>query len=395
MIFLERPITTQHIRDVCARFNEGLRVEYKVAFDGSVRSQLPKIVSSFANSQGGVLVVGVRAVNGVPQAPIEGFEPSPREELPLTVENICLQSINPPVLPRIQVVQSDKPNHVFLVIEVEESAEAPHAIENSTRVYVRTGNAANPYELAEVDLIIDLLRRRSEPLERRDRMLKAAQDRSVQTVPGGLPYLQVSICPQFPRTAICSSEEAWEFLVQATYQPAALIPANSTKRVPDGVASLSYQNAPRGILPRYAELNKYGLLYATSPFSTLRTDPGAPEQLDFASLFQILLRAVATADRFYEVHGYQGNLLILVSLHGVQSRMMRFVPAGFMDDQSLEDFRCFAKSVAAERLVGVHEIRVRRADTLTAILSEITWAFWQSYRDYPLAQLQTQVRRGI
>ncbi len=130
MIFLERPITVQHIRDVCARFNEGLRVEYKSTFDANVKAQLPKVVSSFANSQGGALVVGVRAENGVPEPPIEGFAPSPREELPLTVESICLQNIQPPVLPRTEVVQSDVPNQVFLVIEVDESAEAPHAIEN-------------------------------------------------------------------------------------------------------------------------------------------------------------------------------------------------------------------------------------------------------------------------
>src|SRR6266478_5445515 len=146
MIFLERPITVQHIRDVCARFNEGLRVEYKSTFDASVRTQLPKIVSSFANSQGGVLVVGVHAVNRVPQFPIEVFAPSPREEFPLTVESICLQNIQLPVLPRTEVVQSDVANHVFLVIEVDESAEAQHAIENSATLYVRTGNASNPYD---------------------------------------------------------------------------------------------------------------------------------------------------------------------------------------------------------------------------------------------------------
>jgi hypothetical protein len=35
-------------------------------------------------------------------------------------------------------------------------------------VYVRTGNAANPYDLAHVDLIIDLVKRREEPLELRE-----------------------------------------------------------------------------------------------------------------------------------------------------------------------------------------------------------------------------------
>jgi hypothetical protein len=50
------------------------------------------------------------------------------------------------------------------VIEVDESWEAPHAIENSKKVYVRTGNAANPYDFAQVDFVIELVRRRAEPL---------------------------------------------------------------------------------------------------------------------------------------------------------------------------------------------------------------------------------------
>ena len=75
MLFIERPITVAHVRDFCARFSEGLRVEYKRDFDANVREKLPKVVSSFANSHGGVLVVGVNTVNGEPSAPFEGFEP--------------------------------------------------------------------------------------------------------------------------------------------------------------------------------------------------------------------------------------------------------------------------------------------------------------------------------
>jgi len=46
----------------------------------------------FANSLGGVLIIGVNALDGVPQNRIEGFTP-PEEELPLTVENLCIQGI--------------------------------------------------------------------------------------------------------------------------------------------------------------------------------------------------------------------------------------------------------------------------------------------------------------
>jgi predicted HTH transcriptional regulator len=70
MLFTRPPRAAEDIRSFCARFNEGLRVEYKANLDDAVRRALPKVISSFANSLGGVLVLGVNAVNGVPQEPI-------------------------------------------------------------------------------------------------------------------------------------------------------------------------------------------------------------------------------------------------------------------------------------------------------------------------------------
>jgi len=127
MLFVTPPQNVEAIRAFCAQFNEGLRVEYKSTLDDNVRRNISKVVSSFANSLGRVFVIGVNAADGVPQLPIEGFA-ARAEELALTVENICLQGINPPVVPRITIVPSDIADRIFLVVEVDESWEAPHAI---------------------------------------------------------------------------------------------------------------------------------------------------------------------------------------------------------------------------------------------------------------------------
>lgn len=261
MLFIERPIILAHVRDFCGKFNEGLRVEYKRDFDANVREKLPKVISSFANSHGGVLVIGVNTVNGAPQPPFEGFEPPAREEFALTVENICLQNITPPVLPRTTVVPSDVGNRVFLVIEVEESGEAPHAIENSKKVYVRTGNAANPYDLADVDLIIDLVKRRKEPLELRNRLTESAESRAERWVTGPQSYAQVTICPRFPRSALCSSEEVYDFLQNTRWD---FIMRNYLRRVPDGIAGQLPQLAATSAA--YEEVNRFGLLLIRTQF---------------------------------------------------------------------------------------------------------------------------------
>lgn len=398
MIFLQRPITAEHVREVCERFNEGIRVEYKSTFDDNVRGQLPKILSSFANSQGGVLIVGVRAPNGVPQAPFDGFEAQAREEYPLTVENICLRNINPPIFPQTHVVPGLAAGRTFLVVEVDQSGEAPHAIENSKMVYVlRTGNAANPYDLAEVDLIIDLVKRRNEPLARRDHLLGFAEGRSLQIVDFNRPHTQISICPVFPRNALCSAEEVWQFLVPAQFNIPRLIAPNSMKRVPDGAASFGRANPLTRLQSQYIELDKYGLLFTKRQFGIVSWAGQADqtEQLSFADLFQPLLYTMFWAHRFFDMYGYNGTIAISVLLRQVHGRAMRFVPGGEIFLDSPDDYRCQTDLVGAERIVQAEQLAAQRADILTELLAELTWAFWQSNAEFPLARLRQSVQQGL
>src|SRR5205807_5563739 len=70
-----RPIsdlTFEDIEECCRRFHENIRVEYKSTFDNSVKNKLPKVLSSFANSYGGILIIGIIAYAGGPQEPYEG-----------------------------------------------------------------------------------------------------------------------------------------------------------------------------------------------------------------------------------------------------------------------------------------------------------------------------------
>jgi Schlafen, AlbA_2 len=389
VLFIERPITLANVRDLCLRFNEGLWVEYKRDFDANVREKLPKVISSFANSHGGVLVIGVNTVNGASQPPFEGFEPPAREEFALTVENICLQNIYPPLLPRTTVVPSDVANRAFLVIEVEESGEAPHAIENSKKVYIRTGNAANPYDLADVDLIIDLVKRRREPLELRDRLAKSAESRAEKWVMSPQSYVQVTICPRFPRSALCSSQELYDFVQNTRYRGGHFIDVNNLHRVPDGVAGQIPERAPTSAA--YEEINRFGLLFARTLFRRVPWGDqrdGQPVLL-YGDLFHSLCKFLYCAESFYDVRGFRGTVLVRVSLHNVAGELMTFYRLGglFFDDLSPNDFRCIAEVVSTERLVEVDRIVTNKLDVLTDILGELAWSFWQSLGQFPRDRL--------
>ena len=52
-------ITFEDVQSFCQEWAEGIRVEYKREI--RVNTQIPKIVSSFANTYGGIFLIGVEA----------------------------------------------------------------------------------------------------------------------------------------------------------------------------------------------------------------------------------------------------------------------------------------------------------------------------------------------
>jgi Putative DNA-binding domain len=396
LLFVERPITAEHVRRFCATFHEGQRVEYKATFDDNVRGKIAKVVCSFANSQGGVLIIGVNAPNGDPEAQLQGFEAPEREEIALTVENICLRSINPPILPKTTVVRSDVPGRVFAVIEVDESAQAPHAIENSTKVFVRTGSAANPYALAEVDLIIDLVKRRRSALELRNKLVADAKSRWSDDRNLALPCMEISFCPTYPRSALCTSVDVWDFLVgvHTIRQPnmAVLIPPNSLRRVPDGAGSVSSHQDTQ--TSQYLEVSRYGLVFAARPFGKRPwLNPQNPvRQLIFGDLLHTLMLSAICANRLL-AGKYQGDVLVNASLHTISNEVMLFRDADphFPFDEAPDDFRSHAEAVSATRIVSTEQLTARRSELVVSLLTEITWAFWQGFEEHPTAALGAYV----
>lgn len=377
MLFTATPHDSADIREFCARFNEGLRVEYKQTFDDNVRRALPKVVSSFANSLGGVLIVGVNAHDGVPQNPIEGFV-APPEELPLTVENLCLQGINPPVFPRTTIVQSDVAGRVFLVIEVDESWEAPHAIENSKRVYVRTGNAANPYDLAEVDLVIELVRRRAEPTALRERMLHVAAERARHAFGPDNIHVEVSVCPTYPRRPLCTRDTTWDFFSTQTYRGGRFFSFNTLRRVEDGTASFDPNE--------YGMLNTYGVLLARK---VMRVDNEG--FLFIRDPLYLALKLLICAHRFLRMVQYRGDLEVSVILRNVRHQRLLFIPNVILGALDQDDYRCYEDQVEGKQIIAAENIQSNLSITIESIMSQVCWPFWQSPTAFPADRLRNLI----
>ena len=208
----ESDITFSDIKAFCDEYSEGVRVEYKQAI-----RHIPKIVSSFANTQGGIFIIGVKTDNETNRVvSIDGISnPGGLEE---QIIQSALQGIYPPVHPEVIIREVPDTENVVVIIRVTESPQAPHAIQNSTRVYIRTGSITQPYklELAEIDLIEYLLKRREKPQITTQQIIDRTEERiesffSIIEIPD----ITVIVRPVYPHRPIISTGDIYEFAREA------------------------------------------------------------------------------------------------------------------------------------------------------------------------------------
>lgn len=167
-------ITFQNVVDFCDAENiENEIVEYKSNFPSN--ETLVKTISAFANTYGGILIIGVNSPSGKPIPPFDGIQLDSQIKYGEKIENICLYDIKEPIFPQIKICKSEN-GKSFVVVKVEESDLSPHRIANNTTVYIRTGQSSTPNEKAEWDKIEWLQNRRKKSIEFKKYLVDTAEE---------------------------------------------------------------------------------------------------------------------------------------------------------------------------------------------------------------------------
>ena len=106
---------------------EGISLEYKTEFSSS----LVESIAAFANTYGGILIVGVKNKPGIDR--IVGVD----EEQITRISNACTTALEPPFVPEIIPVRLDTEDHLYvLVIRVYPEA-SPRPVVVSGKVFIR------------------------------------------------------------------------------------------------------------------------------------------------------------------------------------------------------------------------------------------------------------------
>lgn len=252
-------ITFKELAAFCQKWPEGVRLDYK-----REAANTPKIVSSLANTMGGLWIIGV-VTDKKTNLPLPFPEGVPGISLcPGIEEQIiqsCLQGIYPPILPHIKVLAiPDAPDKAVVVVKVSESVEAPHAIENSERVYVRTSSISDVIKLAEVERIEYLLARRKEPARKREELIKTAFDRARVEQ----PYIKVTVGPTYPYRPLLTADNLAEIETQLRQVPALQELPHLVRYFQSGM--ISYQRDTAQL-----EVNTHGQIFLIQHLPTMQT----------------------------------------------------------------------------------------------------------------------------
>lgn len=380
------------------RFSEGIRVEYKRNFDQNVRKKIPKIVSSFANSYGGVLILGIKTKNGKTVKPFEGFEKNDKEEIELTVENLCLEHIYPIIIPDIKVIEVPDSNRIFVVIEVPESSNAPHAIENSTKIYIRTGNQSSPYELSDLERIESLIQKRDKSSLIREEILNKSLGMIHEfhrTIPDpDVPNVTVISHPLFMQRPISGLEVA--------NMSARNFILNTVNRFNIAERIFRFQG---GIISRniWSDANFYAfnlcgefgevIFHRTLDIQTTRvtsSTTGTNEEL-YISLAECIWTTAYNlmfAEYYYNNCNYRGESLIRIELNNVLNQKILIRKE---ERRTSENLYSIQKYIFGESQFSTENISEDIVRIISEAVYNLAWAFNQSYDSFSMEYVESIV----
>lgn len=308
---------------------EGLRLDYK----REIPPKLANIVAAFANTRGGLVLLGVKAdkVDNIPNRPLSGMAKDIGIEEKIT--SMCLSKIYPPVGFEISRVldNPETPGTGLVVIRVPESPEAPHAI--GGKVYERVNSQNDGSEFiahADIENIRHLLERRANSERLREEEIQKEIRRALVQLGSSrselremvrqlghspeefgiplLPLLWFSVIPLYPWRNICTPPACYHSLVSYRGHT-----ADQFQRVPGGAHGLRFhpESLPRRVPMGYSSASCLGHIFdaelPTEPGFNLDCkrewflqDPSACLFLDFSRSKELAVKTLSRARFFFE-----------------------------------------------------------------------------------------------
>ena len=335
-------LKSDDIKIFCEKqIKEGFNLDYKKDFP----TDLAKTISAFANTFGGVIVIGIEEDgDGKPKLPVIGI---PFENgLDLKVTNIILDNINPPLFPEIGVVEFTKgqDKRAVVIIRIAQSDETPHTINNKKSVYIRTENRNKQEEIATMEEIGWLFNRRKKSEELKGLLYEKATEKlkniyegikevkngngQITIYPDGLKFPRAqglfSAIPQFPNRPLIGVSNLKNLILNdlrlPDYFTSEFFPFMSSPKIAhQSVVDYAFEHRDKELF--FYEFNIYGLFfYQESLLDDFLRDSEEEKRNDMVWFYRLLSRIerfLEVTNKFYDKIGFWGLVEIKFSLEDI------------------------------------------------------------------------------
>jgi hypothetical protein len=357
MSIFVKPVNEIEFEDVKAfceeQIEENSRLEYKRDFSSKdEKKQIAKEISAFANTHGGIILVGVGEKDRKPNLPIDGRDNV--RGLKEKVTSIALKNIYPPVFPEIQVCEfGDTLEKAVVVIRVQESDETPHTVERTTGIYVRVDSQSEPQRA---------------PFEER-----RAEERfnNQPTKKNFNAFQSVSVIPVFPHAPLVVLEKLSDIADKSkvSYSNCNFMLTGPYKTAHECIICDSVYES----VLNHTEINLFGLIFSKQSLWESHNEKNV-----YLSKVSALVECVLRFSlNFYKGVGYRGLILISLSLEGIRGWFLTNPSSiKWSDDieQSLGSSN-FDDSITLERKVTVRELSERFDEIVKDLFNEFLWSF--------------------
>jgi hypothetical protein len=370
-----------------AKLPESVRLDYKVGMP----DDLAKVIAAFANTLGGMIVLGVDE-DGTTTEPVWPPEPTAgkgmenKRGLRDKVQQIARETIYPPVAVRVSPVISNKhlpgKDCVLLVVRVDESREAPHAIEKrKVYVYERDGSTSKPYGLAEIDHIARMLARRQSVEKDREEMLRVEIERAASFMPGS-PLRWAAVVPYYPWRKLCTNSLCYDFHRHIFNHR---VDSERLQQMPDGsyLRGWKGQGEERKCVS-CSRLNRQGLIFdmeqalerdACRDISTnlLHRRPGDESWVDLGATVRLLKGVIDAAAKLYGDPNTEEPGYLMVSTGLLRARDVRLFFERLGECASRNAF--LDDSYRVDHFTDFRSLRDKPYQAASTLLEDMVYAF--------------------
>ena len=156
LTYPKKEITFEVVQAFCREWQEGVRVEYKQESQKTFQKSYPLLrihkVAFLSSESKPIRLITKFSLRLRVSRRTPGLEER--------IVQSAIMGIYPSVMPEVILIDVPDSDNVVVVVRVDESIQAPHAIQNSAKVYIRTGSVTQPYELSDIDRIEYMFKRR-------------------------------------------------------------------------------------------------------------------------------------------------------------------------------------------------------------------------------------------